>query len=163
MYRSGKVVWPFYCCDPGWSVLSMYRKIYSHANSIRVLMMMMMMGQLKQGKCFFPCPRSRLRIWSREAGSAVSSVPRQPAHLSHTQAEYGAYLQDSSRVSAAASIYLLLFKPPYAIGSLPGLSGHAIAYRWRSLPRVHRHRAGKPVNLMVVPNGCCLGRSAWTN
>ena len=41
MYRSGKVVWPFYCCDPGWSVLSMYRKIYSHANSIRVLMMMM--------------------------------------------------------------------------------------------------------------------------
>ena len=39
MYRSGKVVWPFYCCDPGWSVLSMYRKIYSHANSIRVLMM----------------------------------------------------------------------------------------------------------------------------
>ena len=43
MYRSGKVVWPFYCCDPGWSVLSMYRKIYSHANSIRVMMMMMMM------------------------------------------------------------------------------------------------------------------------
>ena len=42
MYRSGKVVWPFYCCDPGWSVLSMYRKIYSHANSIRVMMMMMM-------------------------------------------------------------------------------------------------------------------------
>ena len=41
MYRSGKVVWPFYCCDPGWSVLSMYRKIYSHANSIRVMMMMM--------------------------------------------------------------------------------------------------------------------------
>ena len=43
MYRSGKVVWPFYCCDPGWSVLSMYRKIYSHANTIRVMMMMMMM------------------------------------------------------------------------------------------------------------------------
>ena len=20
MYRSGKGVWPFYCCDPGWSV-----------------------------------------------------------------------------------------------------------------------------------------------
>ena len=28
-------------------------------------------------------------------------------------------------------------KPPYAIGSVPGLSGHAIAYRWRlSLPRI---------------------------
>ena len=35
-------------------------------------------------------------------------------------------------------------KPPYAIGSVPSLSGHAFAYRWRSLPRVHRHRASKP-------------------
>ena len=26
-------------------------------------------------------------------------------------------------------------KPPYAIGSVPSLSGHAVAYRWRSLPR----------------------------
>ena len=35
-------------------------------------------------------------------------------------------------------------KPPYAIGSVPSLSGHAIAYRWRSLPRVRRHGASKP-------------------
>ena len=35
-------------------------------------------------------------------------------------------------------------KPPDAIGSVPSLSGHAIAYRWRSLPRVRRHRASKP-------------------
>ena len=35
-------------------------------------------------------------------------------------------------------------KPPYAIGSVPSLSGHAFAYRWRSLPRVRRHRASKP-------------------
>ena len=35
-------------------------------------------------------------------------------------------------------------KPPYAIGSVPSLSGHAIAYRWRSLPRVRRRRASKP-------------------
>ena len=35
-------------------------------------------------------------------------------------------------------------EPPYAIGSVPSLSGHAIAYRWRSLPRVRRHRASKP-------------------
>ena len=35
-------------------------------------------------------------------------------------------------------------KPPYAIGSVPSLSGHAIAYRWRSLPRVRRHWASKP-------------------
>ena len=43
--------------------------------------------------------------------------------------------------SAAASIYS--FKPPYAIGSVPSLSGHAITYRWCSLPRVRRHRASK--------------------
>ena len=35
-------------------------------------------------------------------------------------------------------------KPPYAIGSVPSLSGHAIPYRWRSLPRVRRHGASKP-------------------
>ena len=66
-------------------------------------------------------------------------VPRQPAHL-HTQAESGAYLRDSSRVSRRRPF----MKPPHAIGSVPSLSGHAIAYRWRSLPRVRRHRASKP-------------------
>ena len=66
-------------------------------------------------------------------------VPRQPAHL-HTQAESGAYLRDSFRVPRRRPF----IKPPYAIGSVPSLSGHAIAYRWRSLPRVRRHRASKP-------------------
>ena len=68
-----------------------------------------------------------------------SPVPRQPAHL-HTQAESGDYLRDSSRVPRRRPF----MKPPYAIGSVPSLSGHAIAYRWRSLPRVRRHRASKP-------------------
>ena len=66
-------------------------------------------------------------------------VPRQPAHL-HTQAESGAYLRDSSRVPRRRSF----MKPPYAIGSVPSLPGHANAYRWRSLPRVRRYRASKP-------------------
>ena len=66
-------------------------------------------------------------------------VPRQPAHL-HTQAESGAYLRDSYRVPRRRPF----MKPPYAIGSVPCLSGHANAYRWRSLPRVRRHRASKP-------------------
>ena len=63
-----------------------------------------------------------------------SPVPRQPTHL-HTQAESGAYLRDSSRVPR---------RRPYAFGSVPCLSDHAIAYRWRSLPRVRQHRASKP-------------------
>ena len=96
-------------------------------------------GQLNRENITFPCSRSRLRIWSRETGSAV---PRQPAHL-HTQAESGAYLRDSSpRVPWRRPF--IYFKPPYAIGSVPSLSGHAFAYRWRSLPRVRRHRARKP-------------------
>ena len=70
-----------------------------------------------------------------------SPVPRQPAHL-HNQAESGAYLRDSSRVPRRRPF--IYFKPTYAIGSVPSLSGHAIAYRWRSLPRVRRHRASKP-------------------
>ena len=70
-----------------------------------------------------------------------SPVPRQPAHL-HTQAESSAYLRDSSRVPRRRPF--IYFKPSYAIGSVPNLSGHAIAYRWRPLPRVHRHRTSKP-------------------
>ena len=68
-----------------------------------------------------------------------SLVARQPAHL-HTQAESGAYLRDSSRIPRRRPI----MKPPYAIGSVLSLSGHAITYRWRSLPRVHPHGASKP-------------------
>ena len=68
-------------------------------------------------------------------------VPRQPAHI-HTQAESGDYLyvRDSSRVPRRRTFV----KAPYAIEPVPSLSGHAIAYRWRSLPRVRRHRASKP-------------------
>ena len=57
-------------------------------------------------------------------GFFSSPVPREHAHL-HTQAESGAYLRDSSRVSGRRPF----MKPPYAIGSVPSLSGHAIAYR----------------------------------
>ena len=63
--------------------------------------------------------------------------------------------------SSAAAAFIYLFKPPYAIGSVPSLSGHAIAYLWRSLPRVRRHRASKSQG--SSSNGCCLGRSPWTN
>ena len=94
-------------------------------------------------------------------------VPHQRAYL-HTQAESGAYLRDSSRFPRQrphlfktairhrvspefygippdfrVNVHIYL-KPPYDIGSVPSLSGHAIAYRWRSLPRVRRHRASKP-------------------
>ena len=70
-----------------------------------------------------------------------SPVPRRPAHL-YTQAESGAFVRDSSRVLRRRPFIYL--QPPYAIGSVLSLSGHAIAYRWRSLPRVCRHRVSQP-------------------
>ena len=71
-----------------------------------------------------------------------SPVPRQPPRL-HTQAESGAYLlRNPSRVPRRRPFISL--KPPYAIGAVPSLSGHANAYRWRSLPRLRRHRAIEP-------------------
>ena len=73
-------------------------------------------------------------------GSAVPSRVSLLIFILHTQAESGAYLRDSCRVPRRRPF----MKPPYAIGSVPSLSGHAIAYRWRSLPRVRRHRASKP-------------------
>ena len=106
----------------------------------------------EQGKHFFPCLRSRVRNLFRETGSAVPS--RISLLILHTQTEAGAYhLQDSSRFPRRRPFISL--KPPYVIGSVPNSSGHAIAYRWRSLSRVRRTG---PLNLKVVPNGCCLGR-----
>ena len=89
-----------------------------------------------------PCVPENLdlcMVITRETGSAVPSRVSLLIYL-HTQAEYVAYLRDSSRVPRRRPF----MKPPYAIGSVPNLSGHAIAYRWRSLPSVRRHRASKP-------------------
>ena len=84
-------------------------------------------------------------------------VPRQPAHL-HTQAEYGAYLRDSSRVPRRRPF----MKPPYAA------SGQSRVYRVTQLRTGDFHcresASTGPVNLKVAPNQCCcLGRSPWTN
>ena len=86
-----------------------------------------------------------------------SPVPRQPVHL-HTQAESGAYLRDSSQVPRRRPfIYLNRHTP----------SGQSRVYRVTHLRTdgVHfRESAGTgPVNLKVVPNGCCLDRSPWAN
>ena len=41
-------------------------------------------------------------------------------------------------------VRLFIQNPHTPSGQSPSLSGHAIAYRWRSLPRVRRHMASKP-------------------
>ena len=57
------------------------------------------------------------------------------------------HLSFSERIAIATPS----FKPLYAIGSIPSLSCHAIAYRWRS--RVRQHRASKPQgsSIRVLP------------
>ena len=84
-------------------------------------------------------------------------VPRQPADL-HTQTESGAYLRDSSRVPRRRPFIYLNHHTP---------SGQSRVYRVTQLRTdgVHcRESAGTgPVNLKVVSNECCLGRSPWTN
>ena len=44
-------------------------------------------------------------------------------------------------------VHLFILNPSYAIGSVPSLSGHAIAYRWRCRESTDTG----PVNLKVVP------------
>ena len=107
-------------------------------------------GQLNRENQFYP--RSRLRIWSRETDSAI------PSRVSLLISVLRLNLVLSFGVPPEFAVaFIYVFKPPYAIGPVPSLSSYAIAYRWRSLPRV------RPVNLKVAPNGCCLGRLPWTN
>ena len=101
------------------------------------------------GKIIFPCPRACLRIWSRETGSAVPT-----------------------RVSLLISILRLNLVLTYGIPpefrggvhlwNRHTPSGRSRVYRVTQLRTdgVHcQESAGTgPVNLKVVPNGCCLGR-----
>ena len=94
-----------------------------------------------KGKLIFPRrprPRSRLRICFRETGSAVPSR----VSLLTSILTLNLVLTYGIPPEVRGGVHLLI--PPYAIGSVPSLSGHAIAYRWRSLPRVRWHRASKP-------------------
>ena len=52
-----------------------------------------------------------------------------------------------SDVHGGVHIYLLA---PHTVGLVPSLSGRAIAYRWRSLPRVRWHRALKVVRVTIA-------------
>ena len=54
-----------------------------------------------------------------------------------------------------------IFSPPHTIGSVQSLSGHAVAYRWSTLPRVRCHRAS--IVLKVVRVTGAAFASPWTN
>ena len=106
-------------------------------------------GQLNKGLIFSLCPFApglARRVWSSRPLSARSFL--------YTPAESSIWylLTGFLPLSATASTHI----PSTAIGSIPSLSGYAIAYRWCSLPRVRRHRASKPQ--ISFGYGWCLFR-----
>ena len=114
-------------------------------------------GQLNGKNEYFPVRvRSCLRIWSRETGSAV------PSRVSLLISILGLNLVISYGISPEFSGggHLFLYNRHTS-------SGQSRVYRVTQLRTdgVHcRESAGTgPVNLKVVPNECCLGRSPWTN
>ena len=81
-------------------------------------------GQLNRETNIFPCPRSSLRIWSRETGSAVPS--RVSPLILHAQAESGAY--------SRAPLFPPRFPPRCGIDTGKAPSGESLAktaFQWR--------------------------------
>ena len=110
-------------------------------------------GQLNRENKYFLSAFAPENLVTRDGSG--SPVPRQPAHL-HTQAESGAYLRDSSRVPR---------RRPFINFNRHTPSGQSRVYRVTQVPTdgVHcQEPAGTgSVNLKVVPNECCLGRSPY--
>ena len=109
-------------------------------------------GQLNRENECFPVPVRTRRENLVPQERFGRPVPRQPAHSPHSGCIW-ILLKRFLPLSAAISIYL--FIPSTAIGSVPRLPCHAIAYRWRFLPRVRWHKASPQCN---SSNGCCLFR-----
>ena len=87
----------------------------------------------------FPCPRSRLRIWSTsETGSTVPS--RVSLLILDTQAEYGAYSRDSTRFLRRRSLNYTAIICHRASPEFIRSSRNNCVPTWRSLPRVRRHK-----------------------
>ena len=110
-------------------------------------------GQLNRENDFLPCPRSRLRLWSRESRKTGSTVPFRVSWLIlHPRVKSGVYTRNSSRFQLRRRLSISLT----TVESVASLPGHATAYPWRSLPRVFLHKANCPQG--SSSNGCCLFR-----
>ena len=112
-------------------------------------------GQLNR-KMNLPCPRSCLRISSRETSSAVPCRVSLLISILRLNLVFTYGIPPEFR----GGVHLFIYKRHTP-------SGQSRVYRvtqWRT-DGVHcRESAGtEPVNRKIVPNECCLGRSPWTN
>ena len=92
----------------------------------------------EQGKCFFPCPGSRLGI---DCAKRVRLSCPTPARSFSTLRVVSVLTHGVPLAFRGGVISFISFIHKTATGSVPSLSGWAFAYRWRSPPRVSRHRA----------------------
>ena len=109
-------------------------------------------GQLNRENENFLIPVHAENLVSRDGFSRVPS--RVSPLVIPTQAESGANSRYSSRFPRRRPCII----PSTAIGPVPGLSGHAISYQWRSLPRESAGTGPVVLNQGYSSNGCCLFR-----
>ena len=128
-----------------WSLLFVVYVLFLFWSCSHVLV-----GSFADVPLIFPCPADNVPDWQPRI--LLGMVKARSVNVENTTTTTTTTTTGFLPISAAASIYL--FKPPYVIGPVPSLSGHAIAYRWRSLPRVRRHRATSPQG--NSSNGCYL-------
>ena len=113
---------------------------------------MLVVSQLNNRVTYFSLPGLRLRIWSREIGSTVTSrVSRSFSTLRLNQV-----ITHGIPPAPHASVHIYR-QPPYAIGSVSSEKGHAIAYRWHSLAGVCQHRARGPQGIVPVTGAAFSG------
>ena len=86
------------------------------------------------------CKKDSLVLETLVARDIRRVLSRVSLLILHTHAESGTYSRDSPRFRRRCPHIM----PRTAIGSVPSLPSHAIAYRWCLLPRVHQHRANSP-------------------
>ena len=139
-----------------WLYVCMYGHIYSKSMDQPGEVTNPARGQLNKENNQFPCPPSRLRVWSRKTGSAVLS--RVSLLISILRLNMVLTYGVPPEFRGGVHLFILNRHTPL------GQSRVYRATRLRTYGVHCRESAGTgPVNLKVVPNECCLGRSPWTS
>ena len=99
----------------------------------------------------FPCPRSCLKIWSRETASAIPS--RVSLLILHTPAESGAYLRDSARFPRRCTFIYLFRQSPSGLSRVCIRSRNCIPTAFNAKRSVD---TGPVVLKVSSSNGCRL-------